>query len=259
MRLWIAASATFFAYVVACAALVSGLAPRRRARVVTLSGAGLVLCAGGHLLPHEPLLHQWILPPVLLLLGYWTSGLLFVAPMPAAERLLEAIDRAVGVDHVAAVMPRWSAELMEAAYLSIYPLIGLGFAAHLLGSTAPDSDRFWNVILITDFICFACLPWVQTRPPRALLNGGPWRARLRRLNLWLLGRVSIKVNTFPSGHAAEACVLALLLADLSWPLAGGMAVAAVLVSAGAALGRYHYAADVLAGWSVALAVWLTLG
>jgi hypothetical protein len=34
-----------------------------------------------------------------------------------------------------------------------------------------------------------------------------------------------------------------------------VAVAGVLVSAGAVLGRYHYAADALAGWLVALVVW----
>jgi len=32
----------------------------------------------------------------------------------------------------------------------------------------------------------------------------------------------------------------------------------VLVSAGAVLGRYHYAADAVAGWVVAAAVWVAL-
>jgi len=35
----------------------------------------------------------WILPPVILLIGYWTSGLLFVRPMPRTESALAAIDR----------------------------------------------------------------------------------------------------------------------------------------------------------------------
>ena len=34
------------------------------------------------------------------------------------------------------------------------------------------------------------------------------------------------------------------------------AVAGLLVSAGAVLGRYHYAADVFAGWAVAVVVWM---
>jgi membrane-associated phospholipid phosphatase len=35
-----------------------------------------------------------------------------------------------------------------------------------------------------------------------------------------------------------------------------MSLMALAISAGAVLGRYHYAADVLAGWLVALVVWL---
>ena len=34
-----------------------------------------------------------------------------------------------------------------------------------------------------------------------------------------------------------------------------MAVAAALVSAGTVFGRYHYAADAIAGWIVAAVVW----
>jgi membrane-associated phospholipid phosphatase len=64
------------------------------------------------------------------------------------------------------------------------------------------------------------------------------------------------VNTFPSGHAAEAVAAALLVADAPWPLSLWMSINAVLVSAGAVFGRYHYAADALAGWAVAIGVWL---
>ena len=68
-------------------------------------------------------------------------------------------------------------------------------------------------------------------------------------------RTSIQHNTFPSGHAAEAVACALLVAAAPWPLLAAVAVAAALVSAGAVLGRYHYAADAFAGWVVAVAVW----
>ena len=70
---------------------------------------------------------------------------------------------------------------------------------------------------------------------------------LRRLNERVLARTSIQHNTFPSGHAAEAVACALLVAAAPWPLVVAVAVAAVLVSAGAVLGRYHYAADAFAG------------
>jgi len=34
---------------------------------------------------------------------------------------------------------------------------------------------------------------------------------------------------------------------------------ALAISAGAVFGRYHYAADALAGWAVALAVFFSIG
>jgi hypothetical protein len=37
-----------------------------------------------------------------------------------------------------------------------------------------------------------------------------------------------------------------------------VAAAGALVSAGAVLGRYHYAADAIAGWFVAAVVWAAL-
>jgi membrane-associated phospholipid phosphatase len=114
------------------------------------------------------------------------------------------------------------------------------------------------VILVTDYVCFAFLPWVQTRPPRALRNGDPWRSRVRRFNLRLLGAASIQANTFPSGHAAEAFAATLLVVGAPWPWVAYVGVSALLVSAGTVLGRYHYAADALAGWAVAAFVWILL-
>jgi membrane-associated phospholipid phosphatase len=75
----------------------------------------------------------------------------------------------------------------------------------------------------------------------------------------VLGATSIQVNTFPSGHAAEAVVAALFTLDAPWPVALFMWTAALAVSAGAILGRYHYAADALTGWLVAAIVFVASG
>jgi membrane-associated phospholipid phosphatase len=256
MSSWIPPGLLFFVYIAVVAGLLPGLAARRRLQAAGGAAAGLVLCAAAWLLPPVGVLDEWILPPVALLLSYWTSGLVFVAPMPPAERALERIDGWLRIDAIAAQAPRWVAELLEASYTVIYPLIPLALAIHLTASADPSADRFWTVILITDFICFGFLPWVQTRPPRARRSSEPWRSSLRRFNLRLLDRSSIQVNTFPSGHAAEALAAALLVADAPWPLTLWMSLNAVLVSAGAVFGRYHYAADALAGWVVAIGVWL---
>lgn len=258
MGLWLAASAVYFVYVAVVAAGLRTLPRRARARALALAAAGFAGAVLAGRTELHPLLRDWILPPLLLLLGYWTTGSLFVAPMPRAERALTAFDRALGVRRAAAALPRWAAELLEFAYAGVYPVIPIALVIHLIFAERPDPGRFWAVILVTDYVCFGMLPWVQTRPPRALEPDDPWRSSFRRFNLRLLGTASIHANTFPSGHAAEALAAALLALDAPWPIVAWMFVNAVAISAGAVLGRYHFGADALAGWAVALAVWLAV-
>jgi membrane-associated phospholipid phosphatase len=252
---WILPGFAFFGYVAAAALLVRGLPGRTRMFALAGTAVGAGLCAAGYL-DSPRLVREWLLPPAILLAAYWTSGLLFVAPQFDVERLLLGIDRTLRIDAAAAALPRGLAFLLEAAYLGIYPLVPLALLIHLMTSARPDPDYFWTVILVTDFICFGGLAWVQTRPPRALGASGPRTSAIRRLNVDLLSSTSIQVNTFPSGHAAEALAVALLLSESSPWLGAAMGLAAAMVSAGAVLGRYHYAADVLAGWIVALLVWM---
>jgi hypothetical protein len=218
----------------------------------------LILTLAWGLVTAWPLLHDWVLPPLVLLVAYWTSGTLYTRPMPGAERVLAAFDSRLGIPQIARRTPRWAAEFLELAYAGVYPLIPVALGLHLWLTPEPDAGRFWTVILITDYVCFGMLPWVQTRPPRALEPGEPWRSSLRGLNQRLLGAASIGVNTFPSGHAAEALAAALLVVHAPWPLVAAMFVNAGAIATGAVLGRYHYAADALAGLAVALAVWGTI-
>lgn len=245
LRPWEIASVAFFAYAVAATIALPRLSKRARGQALAGAAGGFALTAASIVLPPTVVLHGWILPPALLLVAYWTSGRLFIAPTPAAERALMRMDRALNIGSVSARAPRWLAELLEFAYAGVYPLIPIALAIYLFCTPTPDPDRFWAVILITDYICFGVLPWVQTRPPRALEAADPWRSRFRAVNLRVLGAASIHVNTFPSGHAAEALAAALLVVGAPLPLVVGMFLAAAAISAGAIGGRYHYAADAL--------------
>ena len=175
-----------------------------RALATAGGAAGLVITGAAYVTLPTRLLQDWLVPPALLLLGYWTSGQLFAAPMPRVEAALSALDRWLEIGPAARATPRWLAEVLELAYAGVYVLVPIALVIHLGSASEPDPARFWTVILITDFVCFGCLPWIQTRPPRALSAAPPWDTALRRLNLRLLGTTSIHVNTFPSGHAAEA-------------------------------------------------------
>ncbi|MGE5814743.1 MAG: phosphatase PAP2 family protein [Acidobacteriota bacterium] len=249
------ASFGFFIY---CAALAFALEPRGRNRVLLGAAVGLLLSAWWATSADTWILHDWVLPPVVLLCAYWTSGALFTEPSTRAERRLSGIDRVLRIRELAARAPRVVAELLELSYVWVYPVIPVALAIHVLATRHPDVNRFWSVILITDYVCFAMLPWIQTRPPRALEPASPWRSSIRRFNLKLLGETSIGVNTFPSGHAAEALAAALLVLGAPPGLEVWMFASAAAISAGAVFGRYHYAADAIAGWIVALAVWALL-
>jgi membrane-associated phospholipid phosphatase len=248
-----------FGYVGVGGLIRRGLPSRNRLRCLGFTTAGLTIYFLSDLvLGPNHVLNQWVIPPVLLLIAYWATGEFFVAPMPRAERALLEVDRLLEVERAAAATPRWLVELLELAYLLVYPVVPAALVLALVSVPGTDPHRFWAVVLITDYICFAGLQWVQTRPPRALDPRHPWArpSAVRALNLRLLGATSIHVNTFPSGHAAEAMAAALLVTGAPAPVTAAMFAVAVAISAGAVLGRYHYAADIFAGWLVALVVWL---
>ncbi len=249
------ASALFFVY---CAALAVPHGRARRNRVFLASAAGLAIVIAWLALRASAVAHDWIFPPLVLLVAYWTSGALFTSPSTEAEERLLAFDRALRIHELAARAPRALAELLEVAYAFVYPLVPVALVLHLTMTPAESADRFWTVILVTDFVCFGMLPWIQTRPPRALEPGAPWISSFRRVNLGLLGHASIGVNTFPSGHAAEALAAALLVIGAPTAVVVGMFAVAAAISGGAVFGRYHYAADALTGFAVAVAVWSLL-
>lgn len=258
MNVWPLASGLSFAYATVVAALMPRLPVRQRGRALICCAVGLALSALAVWLPYSTLLHDWLIPPVLLLLFYWTTGLLFVAPMPRAERVLAEADRALRIREIAARIPRPVAELLELAYAAVYVVIPLALVIQLTMTNEANPALFWSVILITDYVCFGVLPWIQTRPPRSLETGEPWNSSFRRFNLRLMGTASINVNTFPSGHAAEALAAALLVLDAPLPFVLWMFFNVLAISGGAVFGRYHYALDAFAGWAVAVVVWLAL-
>ena len=253
----VGASVAYFAYVAIVGLTLPGLASRRRGLAAGISAVGLGLAAAASA-AEGFWLESFLLPLLLLLVGYWASGTLWVTPQPRFERLLAAFDTALDIPRLAARLPRILCELLELSYVGIYALIPLALLLHVGYAPDADPERFWTVVLVTDYLCFAMLPWIQTRPPRALEAVEPCRSSIRTLNLGLLQRTSIGVNTVPSGHAAEAMAIALLLMDAPTAIALVGLSGAILVSAGAVSGRYHYVLDVVAGWAVAVAVFVSV-
>src|SRR6476469_2677284 len=84
---WQTATAVFLVYVAVVAVLPRGLSSARRMKALAGSAAGAVVLSASLSLA-DGFANTWILPGFLLLIGYWSSGALFVAPMPRLERAL---------------------------------------------------------------------------------------------------------------------------------------------------------------------------
>jgi len=249
--------------------------------IVALLILALALAPGGGV---TLIVRDWI-PLLYLIAGYWSPALLVRAPDERLERALLDFDRRwlhrTGFRNVrfrtvdttlepsgslpAQARETWTGrwrrlfvELGELSYLFCYPLVPIGFACLYLAGLRAEADRFWTVVFLAVFPCYGALPWLPTRPPR-VVEGAPARhSTIRTLNLRILERASVKLNTFPSGHVASAVATALVVAT-RLPTAGLMlTVIAGGIAAASIVGRYHYLADVLSGAAIALtAFWIS--
>lgn len=247
----------YFLYLTLTAALASAAVPRRRGVVVRalLAAAAPAAVAAWPYTRTSEALRDW-LPLAFLLIGYWLPARLSGEPNPRVERWLQSFDdRWVGTapQRFALLGPRVAIELLELAYLFCYPLMPIGFAWLTLHGWRGDADRFWTSVLLAGFCCYGVLPWLPTRPPRALERQADTpRSTIRRMNLVVLRHGSVTLNTFPSGHVATS--LATALAVLSrLPVDGAVfVVVALMIAVGSVVGRYHYAADAFAGLLVGM-------
>ena len=243
-------AAFYFAYLAAAAIARVRVHPA----VLALAAFAAVLVIG---MPH-------IMPVVYLLLGYWLPALIVRRPNVDFERRLLNLDRrlfgANGLARFEQKTPRAVLEYLEVAYLLCYAVVPAGYAALMVaGFEGQTIDRFWTVVLSASFICYGLLPWLPTRAPRALeADTQTRRSSIRKLNLAVLNRASVQWNTFPSGHTAASVATALAVA-VHIPVAGLiLGVVAVSIAIASVVGRYHYAADAVAGAVVAVVVFLTV-
>jgi membrane-associated phospholipid phosphatase len=208
---------------------------------------------------------QVVLPSIVLLTGYWLSGLFFVRPDPRIEHWLLSVDERVlmrpGVLSWFQQAPRLVSEYFELTYLLVYLAVPAGAVTLALGGHIDQIGRFWTIVLLAEFACYGMLPWIQTRPPRVFDTQAGTRPHrtIRRLNHAIVNRASIQANTVPSGHAAGALATALAVGS-PMPAAGAaFMVLAVCIAAATVLGRYHYLIDTLLGIIVAAVVWSVVG
>lgn len=147
---------------------------------------------------------------------------------------------------------------LELCYLLVY---GIGFfcvALLYIQHRRTEIDRFLTLYLTGTLLAYALFPYFPSQPPRIVFPAldppliATW---VRTLNLWILKIGTIHAGVFPSAHVSSAFSAAwvMLLALPHRKVLGcGLLVYAVSVSVATVYGRYHYAADVLAGFVVSL-------
>jgi len=242
----------------------------RRLRITALGVAGLALTFfAAVILPRfvSPLAasvtRDWI-PYLLLLMFYWQGGWFVTRADVAFEARLQRWDATLvipALEWCSHHTPgKWILSYLEVAYMFCYASMPLGLAALYLLRQGAQAGHFWTVVLLATYPSYGMLPFIPTRPPRALAEKWPVRPSstgIREWNLWILQHASIHANTFPSGHVATSFACALVLLRFA-PLWLGLVFLwiAISIALGAVAGRYHYAADAILAASIAIVVFL---
>jgi membrane-associated phospholipid phosphatase len=251
---WIAF--VYFGYI-ALACWLPPLPALRRAGLIAASAAGAILVwtiAHGA----QTFVREWA-PLAYILAGYSLSGYLFAAPSLAIESWLIGWDRRLLGDPGTRFnhWPRVLVGVLELIYMGCFLLIPAGLAILLYSGRADLIDRYWNMVMGAEFAAFGPLAFIQTRPPWVLERKPALTDPvIHHLASQMVQHLSIRVNTFPSGHAAASIAVALAIIG-ALPLAGiVLLVFASGICLACVVGRYHYAVDVGAGALVALVLWL---
>ena len=262
------------------AAFLFPLDGRARLAVVALNAlAGSVIVTLSPPVAGDParsrflsVVRDWI-PSILILVAYRESGLFFTPdPTHRFDYLFIRLDALILKNpraiHALESSAPWRQHYLEFSYFLCYPIVPLGLASLYLvqqrpllaapattphqdsRSYGPAMEHFWTAVLLASFTCYLLFPLVPLAPPRELFNDvpGPRVAPLLRgMNHWLLGKYAVGASLFPSAHVAATTAMALVIHRYLPRFGWLFVVVAVSIALATVYGRYHYAADALAG------------
>jgi len=242
-------------------ALIRRLPAGSRAAITGIAGS---MCAAILLVERDGGdLVRTAMPIAVILIGYYLSGRFAIEPSVRFEaRLLSWDERLFGNPATRfAGWPRALLAVLEVLYMGCFLLVPAGLAGLRL-TAAPQAliDRYWTFVIGAEFGSFMSIAFAYARPPWVLEQRAalPDRA-VHRAATRFVERLTIRANTFPSGHAAGSLAVALGVIGALPAVGLVMFVLAIAICVAAVVGRYHYAADVVAGLSLALAIFALFG
>jgi membrane-associated phospholipid phosphatase len=222
--------------------LIRPIRKDQRLRVVVFGITGFLLIWTGTMLPF---LRDWI-PALILLLVYWQGGNFFSRPHTGLQDFLESMEEKYFSKWTLPFHMYW-----EIAYFFCYPLVPGAVAVLYALDLRNEVNFFWTVVLPPTLICHLIVSFYQTYPP--------WKFRqfetigsVRKLNFLVLEHASIQLNTFPSAHVAASIAAALAILHLHWIAGIVVLFFALSIMVSTVVGRYHYGADALFGFFLAV-------
>ena len=239
------------------------LTNHRRIAIAAIGATGIVLItaaqfASSFVSPFAvSVVRDW-LPAVLMPMVYWQAGWFSGRVNTNFQIRLQRLDQKLlggwMWSMAAKSSYRWVAASLELAYVSCYVLVPMGLAVLYLAGLQRHSTEYWSVALLATYPCYVFTAFFPTHPPRLIEanSAHTFTGNIRRFNLWVVGRFTTELNTFPSAHVTATLGSSLVLFSLLPTIGLVFVLVSIGIALGAVLGRYHYAADVL------LAVALTL-
>ncbi|MDQ2776287.1 MAG: phosphatase PAP2 family protein [Acidobacteriota bacterium] len=147
---------------------------------------------------------------------------------------------------------------LEFSYLLVYGLPFYCLTVLYWQGRRRSCDRFLVIYLVGTLTAYALFPYFPSQPPRIAFPGLDLpgvTTVIRRFNLAILQAATIHVGVFPSAHVSSAFSAAwgmFLVLPRRRVFGWALVFYAICVSVATIYGRYHYAADVLAGFVVSL-------
>jgi hypothetical protein len=202
---------------------------------------------------------QDLFPLIIILVGYYLSGVVFVRPSPTIEEWLISSDRRLLGDPARAFVtwPAWLLTTLDVLYLSTFLTVPAGLYALWLAGEMRFANDYWTIVMGSLLVCYAGTAIIHTRPPRTLERTHERASRpMQRVAFHAVENFTIGTNTIPSGHVAAPLAVGLALIQ-PLPLVGaGFLVLAILITLACITGRYHFIVDCVLGAIVALVVWM---
>jgi membrane-associated phospholipid phosphatase len=259
--------AAFFLYT-SILAVALPVRPEMRARVLIANVVAFAFYCALLAIPFprtREYLRDW-LPMALFVLAYREMG--WFAPESHDNHLEQgwiAWDRALlgkwglreAIESAGILLPG----LLEASYLLVYAVPVYGVALLYATNRRRGVDALVSRYAIGLLGAYALLPYFPSEPPRVVFPGElePTVTTIfRRWNQSIVSGYGIHLSVFPSAHVSGALAAWLGLRRIfggAHAIGWTALVYAILVSVATVYGRYHYAADALAGAGVAFAAW----